>query len=145
MQYDKNWVKDACFIFCSEELYGTYDTFLEFLMQETDQRSVLPHYFYSLFEDNALVEKGFENLGSFFYSMLLDKSVNYLLSSYMEDIRNILTGLKSKEIKEEIEKVFSAYEDVRKLMKHVRKNSDGFSEKVLQITNGVKAAEDWFQ
>jgi hypothetical protein len=51
--YDISYVKEAALTFClngwSSTDAGSYDTFLDFLLQETDQRWVLPHYFCSHF------------------------------------------------------------------------------------------------
>ena len=147
--YNKDYVKDACFIFCSEEMWNHYDSFLDFLMQETEQRSVLPHYFFSLFENEGLVEKGFENLSLFLYNIIDDESMNYLLTGYMEDTRELLEDLgnqREEEILEDIRKLFGAYDILRQTIKYVAdKHSEKFTEIVANVTKGIRGMEDWSQ
>jgi hypothetical protein len=143
--YSKEYVKDACFIFCSE-MWSHYDAFLDFLMQETEQRPVLPHYFFSLFENEGLIEKGFENLGLFLYIIVDDESTNYLLTGYMEDTRELLEGLghQREEILEDIRKLFGAYDTLRQMIKDgADKHSEEFTEIVANVTKGVRGMEDW--
>jgi len=100
--YNKDYVNEACFIYCTENLSNHYDSFLDFLMEETDQRSNLPHYFYSLFKDEYLVEKGFENLGLFLYIMNIDDCMNSLLEGYMKDIKQLLKNYIQKKLREKL-------------------------------------------
>lgn len=144
--YNKDWVKDACFIFCTENMADHYDSFLDFLMQETDQRPNLPLYFFSLFEKDYLVEKGFSNLGLFLYQIVDDESMNYLLTGYMEDTRALLESLPCEETLKDIRKVFDAYDVLRELIKGgMDKHSEEFVDHVAKATEDVRGLEDWSQ
>lgn len=143
----KGYVKDAAYIFCMEGLMsmsnGAYDNFMDFLMTETDQRWILPHYFDCLFNEKFLIDKAFENLALFLYIYIDDESRNYLLKSYAQDTHDLLK--KSKYAKD-IEKLFAAYNKLRALIESgLDTNSDEFRDSVPEITDGVKGAQDWFQ
>lgn len=100
----RNIVKTSAYVFAAEGLHEQYDFFLDFLMKETDERGVLPHYFRCLFEDYPKKAPG--ELVCFLTTMLVDEDMNYLLSGYFSDVRDILkTCEKAQEIFEKYDSI----------------------------------------
>ena len=135
----KQFVKDAAYVFVMEGLSSTdsgmYDSFFDFLQVETDQRWVLPHYFFCLFDDGREEDAGFK-LGLFLWTILNDKDLGYLLEQYLDDVHEKIKDF------DQVEDIFVAFETIRQAKK------DGAKGKTLEkliddATEGVHALRDW--
>jgi hypothetical protein len=88
-------VKQAAYNFAVEDLCstagGTYDSFLDMLIGETDDRHVLASYFYCMLQDEYKVYKAFETFGSFLWRVINDSDLQYLLERHVEDCFSLLS------------------------------------------------------
>lgn len=131
-------VKDAASIFDLEDLAcsagGPYDDFMTFLMEESEQRYVLSHYFVTLFAKDA--KRAREKLSLFLFDIIDDSTRQELLEECVEDIKNLLKGV------EDVEKIFAAYDKVKEAIDNGAKG-DALTEIVKEATEGVAGMEDW--
>ena len=136
-------VEGRAYVYAVEDLQnnGGFTNFLDFLIKETDERYVLKHYFFSLFESDLTkyVDKAFQDLGFFLFIVLTDEDERVLLLRYVRDTRELL---RKSEQWEEISKVFNAYDKI------LEAKEEGIEVEELKriirtVTEGVRGLEDW--
>ncbi len=149
LEQSKKWVAESAYIFCCEDLCstagGNYDTFMDFLMRETDQRWIIPHYLRCLFADDR--KKGYEWLAFFLYSLMTDDAMEYLLGEQVISRILLLDNVEVTPIPE-LGAIFDAYDKIRKLIGDKEDmHSEDFRKQVSEITQNIENGDvqSWFQ
>jgi len=135
-------VKNAMYIYIVEDMHDRYDNFLDFLMNETDQRYIIKYYFYSMIKVEAYRDKALTQLGYYLYQVL-DDPMKECMKSYTDDIEDYLCNMGlDTDWENSIENIFNAYQCIL-IEKEKGTSGDELVDFVTKFTKDIKGLEDW--